>query len=383
MQTKPSSYDKAVWSAFNEALKQVESAPTPAEVEAICERLLQADPRQRGLLLRNSRRVRRFEVAHRLARRAYDLRHGDVEAMYSVAALAVQVAEAVAEDPEQHGLVMDTRALAWAYLANTERVRNDFTAAQSGWRKALEYQSSGTGDPLLEADLLALRSNLVVEQGHHSEAIEILRQALLAYEQVGDSHLVGRTFMMLGRVYGEIEQPADAIRLYYQALRHLEPGREEQLVLITVLNLASALARASWVPVALEVLAQVAPIYDADPSSNLVLKSRWLEASLLAKAGRVDDALVSYGAVRRSYQHLGRDYQAACSSMDEAVLLAELGRWDRVEELATEMYPSFLSTNLEREATAALMLFVEAVEQQTASVQLLRELKTRVEHSTS
>jgi len=75
----------------------------------------------------------------------------------------------------------------------------------------------------------------------------------------------------------------------------------------------------------------------------------------------------------------GLPYDAALASLDLAVLYLEEGRTREVKDLAREMAEIFKAQGIAREALAALTLFVEAAQKETATVELVRRVIQRVE----
>jgi hypothetical protein len=65
---------------------------------------------------------------------------------------------------------------------------------------------------------------------------------------------------------------------------------------------------------------------------------------------------------------------AALASFELAVLYMEQGRTAEVQVLARELAPVFESQRVSREALATLVLFREAVEQETLTLEMARRL---------
>jgi hypothetical protein len=67
-------------------------------------------------------------------------------------------------------------------------------------------------------------------------------------------------------------------------------------------------------------------------------------------------------------------YDVALALLEEAVLLLEERRTAEVKELAGDLVKVFESKGVHREAVAALLLFQEAAESETATAELGRRL---------
>jgi hypothetical protein len=67
-------------------------------------------------------------------------------------------------------------------------------------------------------------------------------------------------------------------------------------------------------------------------------------------------------------------YDAALVSLDLALLYAREGETAALKRLALELMPVFTSREIHREATAALLVFQHACEEERASADLVRHL---------
>jgi hypothetical protein len=74
-------------------------------------------------------------------------------------------------------------------------------------------------------------------------------------------------------------------------------------------------------------------------------------------------------------------YEAALAALDLAVLYLKEGRTAEVKELAGAMGGIFQAKGIAREALAALSLFCEAAKQETATVELAKQVIAEVERA--
>jgi hypothetical protein len=100
-----------------------------------------------------------------------------------------------------------------------------------------------------------------------------------------------------------------------------------------------------------------------------------LEGNVLAGLGRREEALDALVQVRRDFADRPLPFDHALASLDLALLLLEEGRLAEVQELAVEMLNIFYMLQVQREATAALLLFRDATANGTVSVELVRRLQ--------
>ena len=100
----------------------------------------------------------------------------------------------------------------------------------------------------------------------------------------------------------------------------------------------------------------------------------WLEAKIDAGLRRLPEALASFEQARQVFNRRGLAFDFALVTLELAVLLLEQGRTGEVKTLAEEMLPIFRAQKVERETLAALQLFYDAAQRETATVDLARRL---------
>ena len=100
----------------------------------------------------------------------------------------------------------------------------------------------------------------------------------------------------------------------------------------------------------------------------------WLEGRIQAGLGRRDEALRLLAEARESFEAEEMFYDVALALLEESGLLLEENRTQEVKELTRELPMVFASQGVHREALAALKIFQEAVERETATAELTRRV---------
>lgn len=367
-------YARAVATALAAARKMLPRALPPAQVEELCRRLLRASGGQRQLILANSRRAGRLEICRRSVEISEALRNADATAMLEWARVAVAVAQALPSRSKLGLLAEDARAEAWGALANALRVKGDLRGAERAWARADAHRDAGSHEPLLNAKLLQLKGSLCIEQRRYREAADHLTEACRLYGLVDERHLEGRTLVNLARAHRLQDRLDRAIPCALQGAWQVDGRVEPSLKLMAIHNLVIYMDEAGHTREALAALQWAEPLYErlAEPLQRLRL--RWLHGRLAASTGDVKAALSNLDAARRGFVDLDMAYDAALAALELAVVYARLGQVGRVEGLAQEMYPVFISRDIPREAAASLLLFVRAAEARTAGSEWIVDL---------
>jgi hypothetical protein len=102
--------------------------------------------------------------------------------------------------------------------------------------------------------------------------------------------------------------------------------------------------------------------------------------------GRLHAGLCEYAhavrfleAARQGFVERRMAYDAALAALDLALVYARCRERLKVRELAVQMYPIFVSEGIAREASAALLLFVEAARELRATPESIGEALGQLE----
>ncbi|HEX4954342.1 MAG TPA: hypothetical protein VF017_13200 [Thermoanaerobaculia bacterium] len=376
--SRPSAYEEA----FRAAVARVkEHWPKPLDSRAVgtvCGRLSRSPKGQRELLLRNSGKAARIEVVRELCEQSLRLCSSDPPAAEEKARRAVEVAGAMAEEGLAGVMAADARALAWGHLTNALRVRGELDEAERACREAEQHLASGSGDPLMMVEVGWFKAFLHRDRRQLTPARLLLEKVAALLVQLEDRPRLGRTRVALARVHyaeGDVEA---ALACAETALSELEPESPSEAALLK-LNIAGYLADLGRHHQALVLLRSCEPVALAVGGEVTRLRLGWLKGRIEAAMGEHEAALAHLDGARRAFLERGLVLDAALLSLDLALAYAACGRPAEQLRLAEEMLPVFTALRIPREATATLLLYVEAARELRASAELLDSLARRLD----
>lgn len=291
----------------------------------------------------------------------------DLERAAGLARLAVQVAESL-QGPE----AWRSRVLGYAraHVANVLRVRGRLKDADLVLAEACRLWNAGS-DLLGVLDpgrLLNLKGALRRDQRRFEEALACLDGAVL----VGRSPelaLIQKGFTL--EVMEEYGRAAEAL---LEAAALVEEKRDTRLRNILRMNLAVNLTHAGRFEEAAKMVRLVREVAVEMGDTLGVLRTTWAQGRIEAGLGRIEHALALLEQARREFENRDMAYDVALALLEMSALLLEQGRTAEVRVLATGLVRVFASEEVHQEAQAALTLFLEAVEQETATADLARRL---------
>lgn len=334
--------------------------------------------RQR-LLVANSARFQTWSLCELLLDASREQAFREPARALELARLGVDVAERLDGRTYGEARVHDLSARAWATLANAERIRSDFRAADDGFAHARLLLRQGTGDPLEKARLLLLEASLRSDQRRFTEAFRLLDRVIRLAGRYDDLHLCGKALITKGLFFGYAGQHEAAIQALQEGNAKIDPAVEPRLVLAGRHNLILYLAESGRHEEALALLDGTRPLYAQLGDRIAFVRLQWLEGRIAQALGQEAKAEALLHQVREEFVRREIGFDAALASLDLAGIYARQRRAGEMRRLANEMLPIFRSRDVHREALAALVVFQKAAEMERVTVGLVRELSDYLE----
>jgi tetratricopeptide (TPR) repeat protein len=368
--------DYLSWDGLFVQLEQrlVQVTAERGKAPALLAELLGHPPAERERLVRDHRGFRTLAVCELLIDASFEEGFRDAGQAAELAELGILLATLLDGDHYGHSVVQDLQARAWAYLGNARRIAFDLAGAEEALDQAERLAEGGSADPLEEARILDLRASLLGDQGRFEQAADLLDVVIDIYHDLREPHRKGRAMISKGAFLGNGGWPQEAILQIRRGLALVDWDREPRLVLAARHNLAWFLNDCGRSEDALQQIARFRHTYHELPDSWGELQLAWLNGRIAARLGRVREAEDILIEVRQQLLDEGHGYDASLVTLDIAKLYLQQGRNAEVRELAAGMLDVFLSQDVHRQAAAALAVFQQAAELDSATPVLLEEI---------
>ncbi len=270
----------------------------------------------------------------------------------------------------------------WAYIANARRVANDFAGADKAFARAWELWRTGTTtNPSILAEwrLFDLEASLRRAQHRFSDALDSLNKAMSTHGN--NPATAARILLKKEHVLEQMGNPQGALAVLDEATPFVETLGDTRLRFAHLFKSINNLYHLGRYREAMELLPRVRDLAVQQGNELDLLRVVWLEARVAAGDDRREQAMVSLEQVRQDFTTRGLPYDAALASLELALLYLEEGRTAEVRNLARAMGWIFKAQGIAREALAALTLFLDAAQQETATVELTRRVVTDLERT--
>jgi tetratricopeptide (TPR) repeat protein len=335
------------------------------EAEALWRRLKTLSKEVRLAVVQVAEEYQTWALCERVCQESIAEASRDVESAAELARLAEEIAERV---PGPEGWRDCLRGLARGHSANALRVSGNLKPADAALADAQRLWNAGSDpDSVLDPGrLLDLEASLRRDQRRFEEALAALDEALV----VGRSParlLINKGFTL--EVMGDYER---AVKTLLQAAPLVESLGDSRLLYMMRFNLAVNFTHINRYDGAAELLGKVRELAASRGDENEMIRIVWLEGRIAAGFGRHADALKLLQQARREFCHRNMVADAALALLEEACLLLSDGK--SVGKLAKELAWLLDSKGVHREALAALRLFQEEAERETATAEMASRL---------
>ncbi|HVT59298.1 MAG TPA: tetratricopeptide repeat protein [Thermoanaerobaculia bacterium] len=373
-------YDRAIDRAFEATVRRGRHAARPARatrpaLEAAKVKQVLTALEERGLagfgaLPSHLRGLACYEA---LLARSWALRFDDSKQMVQLAELATVVAANLSTRRHGREQVHDFQCRASVELANAYRVVNQLDEAQSCLNEAIESFRRGSQDRLLGARLFVVQGLVFGDRRSFDAAFAAFDDALKVYRVHGEPHLVSDTLITRGMYTGYAGQSEAALALLHEGLATVDAEEHPALALFAIHNIATILIDLGRFREARTLIWRNLQLYNQHGGQATRLRLRWLEGRIHAGVGEHERAERAFQDARRGFAEAGKPYLAALVLLELAVLIMRQGRDEQARALALEAAEIFLSLEIGREATVAMMLLKSTVKLRVATTALLFE----------
>ncbi len=349
-----------------------------AEAKGLVAELLKHPAERQRVLIRNHRRFQTWGVLEHLLAISYEETSRDARRGDEWARLALDLSEHL--DASCYGVeaIEDLRARAWAYIGNAHRVKFEIREADEAFDRALIHLRRGTREPWERAVWLSLKASLLRAQRRLDASMRLLNRALVLFLAIGDRHWASLSLISMDNALQRAGKPERGIPLLRKAIDLIDAVQEPRLLLVAQHNLLDDLVETGQHMEAQRLLIQVRPLYQRFDEPWIRNRRRWVEGKIARGLGQPDRAEELLLKARTGFQEQDAAYEIALVSLELAGLYAEQGRTAEMKRLAEEMVPIFSSRQIHREALAALALWCQAVQSETAGAELAAQVASAI-----
>lgn len=375
-------YDYSV--AFSGAERRLADFFTEGRLCAVAAEVLSAELRslpetEQKHRARYDPRFQSRELVELLIESSHATRYSNVSEMLHLAELAELVAAAcTVEDTGSAAKLSDLRGRAWGHFATPLRISGRLREADEAIATAQRYIESGTGDPSLSARTLEQKASLRKSQGRYPEAIELAEESAAIFFEIGQTHDFASALVhkALACHYAGMEE--ESIDVLNRAIPLIDPETNPHLLLAACHNLVFSYIALDQPEQALSLYFEARELYKEFEDDIILLRAGWQEGQLLRDLGHLTAAETALLQARKGFVERNLAHEVAMVSLDLAWVYVKLGRFDSLQQTVGEAIPIFVSLQVGREVLAALLQLQHAAGQEQQALDLIRLLNSRL-----
>lgn len=325
-------------------------------------------------------RFANIHLVKRLAEMSHAVRYENPARMLHLANLARVVAEAcTVELAGSAPRLADVRAQAGVHYANALRLAGRLREAEGAFASAQGFCDAGTGDPPLRASLLERMISLRISQRRFDQAIEVADEATRIYRELGETQSVASTMVQMAIAQLFSGTPEAAIRTLNRAIPMIDHEGDPHLLLAASHNLIRCYIELEQPEQALSIYFEIRDLYREFQDPLIAVRAGWQEGQILRDLGHLRAAEAALAGARQGFLDRGLFYETAVVSLDLSAVYLRLGETEKLREAVLGMVPIFTSLGVDREALAALLQLQQATQQSRQAFELIRFLSSRLE----
>lgn len=341
-----------------------------AEAGALLGELLGHLAERQMLLAGNDRRFHTWGLMELLIERAQESLLEHRPESERLGGMALAVADRLDAAYYGEARLEDMRARSWSIIAESRRLRSDFTGAGEAFDQAHEHLRAGTEDPLERALVLDLEASLRRCERRFDEARRLLRKAIEIFVENGENQRAGLSLVNLSIVYRAEGELARALAVLQEALQRIDGTEEPRLQLCAEHHLIHTLASAGRLMEARGMLLKKRPLYRRFPDAWAQSHLRWLRGQVALGFNGMAEAESELLGARQGFLALESRYEAGLVTLDLALLYARQDRTADLRQIASEALDTFRTLGLTPEVRAAESFLRQADEVEGAQREL-------------
>jgi transcriptional regulator with XRE-family HTH domain len=349
---------------------EAETRVARQRAEILWDRLKKRTPAERQSLVKHGLKFRTWALCERVAAESIKEAPNHPKKALELAELALLIAERL---PAGQAWSLRVQGYAWAHVCNARRACNDLPGADEAIGRAWKLWEAGApGDPglLNQAMLPWIEAALRRDQRRFSEALKRIDEAL----SIDARELRGEILLSKSAIFQILGNPEGSAAALAEATSWIDPVSQPRSAFGVQFNLLVDLCLLKRFEEAEPGLPGVQALAVRLGEELDLTRVVWLNGKIAAGLKRPSDAEAAFEQARSVFRRRELPLNYAMVSLELAVLLLEQGRIAEVKSLAEGMLQIFRTQKVEREALAALRLFCDSAQQETATVELARQV---------
>ncbi len=310
-----------------------------------------------------------WALVERLAAESIEEAPDRPDTAMKLARLALRTAELAPASEALRGCLL---GYSHAHIGNAHRVLAELRPAEADFVIARECWPEGATAPaglLSEARLFDLEASLRRDLRQFDKALVLIDRALAL---VPTGPAAGLIYLNQAFIFEQLTNYEGALGALRVAAPWIDESSQPTHYTGLLFNLCVTLVNLSRFTEAREIFPKVRERFLLTGKAIHCIRISWLEGRIQAGLGDREGAIATFDQVRTDFTAKNRFADAALAGLDLAILYLRANQTAETRDLASQMTTVFSNLDIKREALAAVRLFLDAAERETATVEMAR-----------
>lgn len=313
-----------------------------------------------------------------LVRRIVDAAVAELERQPAGSLALLDAADSIAEHVNDQNGQFECRSEVWKNRANALRILGRYEEALSATVMAERFSEEIPTGGFMLAQIIYTRGTVLFKMGRFAETIQIARDASLSFAEYGDVKRVIHARNLEAIALTERGETAEGLRVYLLIANQLKQLDDPQMTARVTENIAVSHQHLGNYVEARTYAIAAQELYRALGAESEIIRAEWTLGAIDLLVGETDPGLARLRGAAASFEALG---MLADAGFVKLALTEELLRLEELEEaemMAGQAAEAFASAGAKLHLSAALAFLRQAVQQRSATLELVQYVRDYV-----
>jgi tetratricopeptide (TPR) repeat protein len=313
-----------------------------------------------------------------LVRRVTDAAVAELDRQPAHSLALLDAADSIASRVSDQNGQFECRSEVWKNRANALRILGRYEEALAATVMAERFTEEIATGGFMLAQIVYTRGTVLFKMGRFVETIQTARDASYRFAEYGDVKRVIHARNLEAMALTEQGQIAEGLRVYLLIARQLQPLDDPQMTARVTTNIAVSHRRLGNYDDATTYTLAAQQLYRALGAKSEIIRTEWTLGLIDLRVGETEGGLARLRGAAAAFEALLMPADAGFVKLDLTEELLRLEEWDEAGMMAGQAAEAFVRAGAKLHLSTALAFLREAVQQRSATLELVQYVRDYV-----
>jgi len=313
-----------------------------------------------------------------LVRRIIDAAIAELDRQPSYALRLLDGADSITDRIHDQSTQLECRSDVWKNRVNALRTLGRYDEALSAILTAERAARDVATGGFTLAQIIYTRGTVLFKMGRFAETIETAREAGGRFAEYGDVKRVIHARNLEAIALTEQGDTAEGLRVYLLIAQQLQQLDDRQMSAYVTANIGVTLRRLGNYDDATTYTLTAQQLYRALGAESEIIRTDWALGVIDLRLGEAKAGLARLRGAASAFEALGMLADAGFVKLDLTEELLRLEEWDEAAMMAGQAAEAFARAGANLHLSAALAFLRQAVQQRSATLELVQYVRDYV-----